>query len=384
MHRQFQNQTQNINKMTYKNKLCEGCIVLHCKKQNYRPAKSNSNSGVRLAACIATAIAAFILTSCSDGNGMKSFRSSDEAISEYHGFLTNIQKDDKVSIQSLANAINEWRTLNDSVTACLARDTAAFSHSYPYEAYREIKDSIRIELCRMAMSKQRSYHDLFFLREQTSPYAHDVELHQAVTAAQPFFASLDSLPIYNKGGRQAVLKRYKLFLQKAVRQGIHNKEELLAFIREEHTHFKAFLQYLPDFADSNIADITKNTEQCCVQILRAADRKFISHKDAMVYLAMRTNLRLLRNAQAAIDDLKSGRVKSEEALHAYLLMMVQPFMAMDDLSVGVLSEKDKADYYKVADALPKEMDNLSKRLRLDKKRMSDMPMLMMKIYITRL
>lgn len=370
--------------MTYKNKLCEGCIVLHCKKQNYRPAKSNSNSGVRLAACIATAIAAFILTSCSDGNGMKSFRSSDEAISEYHGFLTNIQKDDKVSIQSLANAINEWRTLNDSVTACLARDTAAFSHSYPYEAYREIKDSIRIELCRMAMSKQRSYHDLFFLREQTSPYAHDVELHQAVTAAQPFFASLDSLPIYNKGGRQAVLKRYKLFLQKAVRQGIHNKEELLAFIREEHTHFKAFLQYLPDFADSNIADITKNTEQCCVQILRAADRKFISHKDAMVYLAMRTNLRLLRNAQAAIDDLKSGRVKSEEALHAYLLMMVQPFMAMDDLSVGVLSEKDKADYYKVADALPKEMDNLSKRLRLDKKRMSDMPMLMMKIYITRL
>ena len=163
--------------MTYKNKLCEGCIVLHCKKQNSRSAKSNSNGGVRLgyrlppshlsntrtssalrsvcrrlSACIATAIAAFILTSCSDGNGMKSFRSSDEAISEYHGFLTNIQKDDKVSIQSLANAINEWRTLNDSVTACLARDTAAFSHSYPYEAYREIKDSIRIELCRMAIS----------------------------------------------------------------------------------------------------------------------------------------------------------------------------------------------------------------------------------------
>ena len=34
------------------------------------------------------------------------------------------------------------------------------------------------------------------------------ELQQAVKEAQPFFASLDSLPIYNKGGKQAVLKVY--------------------------------------------------------------------------------------------------------------------------------------------------------------------------------
>lgn len=370
--------------MKYENQLCGGYATIDRKKQSGRSVKSNSKDGIRLSVCIATAIAAFMLTACSDGNGMMSFRSSDEAISEYHGFLTNLRKDDKVSVQTLAKTINEWRVLNDSVASCLARDTAKISHPYPFTAYREIKDSIRIELFRMAMSKQRSYHDLFYLKEQTSPYAHDGELRQAVKAAQPFFASLDSLPIYNKGGRQAVLKRYKQFLQTAVRHGIHNKEDLLAFIREEHAHFKAFLQYLPDFADNNITDITRNTEQCCVQILRAADGKSISHKDAIIYLAMRTNLRLLRNAQAAIDDLKSGRVKSEEALHAYLLMMVQPFMAMDDLSVGVLSEKDKADYYKVADALPKEMDNLAKRLRLDKKRMADMPMLMMKIYITRL
>ena len=104
----------------------------------------------------------------------------------------------------------------------------------------------------------------------------------------------------------------------------------------------------------------------------------------MIYLAMRTNLRLLRNAQAAVEDLKSGKVKSEKVLHAYLLMMVQPFMSMDDLSVSVLSEKDKSDYYKLADALPKEMDNLTRQLNMDKKRTADLPMLMMKIYITRL
>jgi adenylosuccinate synthase len=75
----------------------------------------------------------------------------------------------------------------------------------------------------------------------------------------------------------------------------------------------------------------------------------------MIYLSMRTNLRLLRNAQVAIKDLKSGKVKDEHTMHAYLLMMMQPFMTMDDLSVSVLSDKDKANLYKIADALPKEM-----------------------------
>ena len=71
-------------------------------------------------------------------------------------------------------------------------------------------------------------------------------------------------------------------------------------------------------------------------------------------------------------------------MHAYLLMMMQPFMSRDDRSVSVLSDKDKADLYKISDALPKEMDNLAKKMRLDKQRLSDMPMLMMKIYVTRL
>ena len=85
----------------------------------------------------------------------------------------------------------------------------------------------------------------------------------------------------------------------------------------------------------------------------------------MIYLSMRTNHRLLRNAQAAIEDLNSGRVKDEHTMHAYLLMMMQPFMPMDDLSVSVLSDKDKADLYKIADAHPKEMDGQDFKLHLD-------------------
>ena len=366
------------------NQIYKGSFLIHCSRIGKRNKKSNSNGRNRLAICVVTAIAAFMLTACSGKTGMKPFLSSDEAIREYRGFLAALRKDEKASIQTLVKTINEWRVLDDSVSSCMARDTTKMPHSFPYAAYKEIYDSIHLELCRMVISKQRSYRDLLFLKEQTSPHANDEELRQAAKEAQPFFSSLDSIPAYNKGGKQAVLKRYRKFLRTSVKQGIHSKEDLRSFIKEEHRHFKAFLQYLPDFAGDNIGDIKQHTEQCCVQILRAADHDEVSHKDAMIYLSMRTNLRLLRNAQMAIEDLKSGRVKDEQTLHAYLLMMMQPFMSMDDLSVSVLSDKDMADLYKVADSLPKEVDNLAKRLRLDKQRLSDMPMLLMKIYVTRL
>lgn len=368
--------------MKCENQLFGEQFVLRCMKQKLQNTKSNSHGSIRLGVSLATVFAVFMLTACSDGNGTKSFHSSDEAIREYHGFLSTLRQCDKVAIQSLAKTINEWRVLDDSVTSCISRDTVRKAHSYPFAVYRELNDSIHIELCRMAMSKQRTFHDLLYLREQTSSHAGDEKLLQAAKEVQPFFTSLDSLPIYKKGGKKAVLRRYQLFLQKSAKQGIHDKEDLHAFIKEEHLHFKSFLQYLPDFAGDDIGEIRRNTEQCCREILRAADRKELSHKDAMIYLSMRTNLRLLRNAQAAIEDMKSGVVKNEHTMYAYLLMMMQPFMSMDDLSVSVLSNKDKANLYKIADALPKEMDYLAKKLHLDKQRLSDMPMLMMKIYIT--
>ena len=146
--------------MKYETQLFGGQTNLHCMMQMLQNAKLNSHGGIRLAICIATVFAVFMLTACSDGNGTKSFHSSDEAIREYHGFLTNLRQSDKVTIQSLAKTINEWRVLNDSVTSCISRDTVRKAHSYPFAIYHALNDSIHLELCRMATSKQRTFHDL--------------------------------------------------------------------------------------------------------------------------------------------------------------------------------------------------------------------------------
>ena len=115
--------------MKYETQLFGGQTNLHCMKQILHNAKSNSHGCIRLAICIATAFAVVMLTACSDGNGTKSFHSSDEAIREYHGFLTTLRQNGKVSIQTLVKIVNEWRVLDDSVTSCISRDTVRKAHS---------------------------------------------------------------------------------------------------------------------------------------------------------------------------------------------------------------------------------------------------------------
>lgn len=349
-----------------------------------RCGKPNHIGLIKLTTCIAALFATMLLTACSDKTGTLSFQTSDEDVTAYHSHLSELRKEDKVTMQQLVAIVNEWRVLDDSVSSCIKRDTIARPHHYPMAEYRELRDSFHIELNRLVSSKVRNYHDLVFLKEQTNIYIDDTELKQAAKSAQPFFASLDSLPIYNKGGRKAVMKRYRQFLATASNNPIASKEDLLQFIKTEHSHYRAFLQYLPELAGEDVADIRNKTEKCCIQILHAADSKVISHKDAMIYLSMRTNLRLIRNAQVAAADLQSGKVTDEETAQAYLLMLVQPFTTIDALSMAVLSEKDMTDLYKLADGLPKDIDRLAKIAKLDKQRLSDMPTLLMKIYLTRL
>lgn len=353
-------------------------------KDEVSKEKSNSLKLFMPAILFAIVTTASLLVGCSDSTGNRSFSSSDEAVKAYSACLSNIRKEDKVPIERLTTIVSEWQVIDDSVYSCLKRDTVNRPHRYPMKVYRQVKDSIHEEFIRLAASRPRSYHDLLFLKEHTSIYMKDVEIRETASEAQPFFTSLDSLPINCKGGKDGIVERYRIFLNESLKKGIHSREDLLDFIRKEHCHYRAFLQYLPQLADKSLTDITHNTEQCCVQILTAADKGAISHEDAMIFLAIRTNLRLLRSAQTAMSDLKSGKVKSQGTAHAYLWMLIQPFASMDNLSLAVMSDQDKNDLYKVADAMPSAMSHLAKTLRIDKQNLSEMPTLLMKIYLTRL
>ena len=346
--------------------------------------KSNSWKVHLLSTFVATMNVLFLVTGCSEDSGNGKVSSSDEAIEGYSACMSDLRKKDNVSVEELAVLVNQWQVLDDSVRTLLENDTLIRPHSYPMQTYSQIKDSIKSEFIRMAASRPRNYRDLLLLKEQTSVYAKNAEIDAAAETARPFFLSLDSIPINEKGGKNGVVKRYLLFLDNSLKKDINSKEDLLDFISNEYSHYRAFTQYLPELANDNMEDITRKTKQCFAQILSAADQKAISYQDAMIYLTLRTNQRLLHNVQVALSDLKSGRVKSESIVRAYLWLLVQPFHAMDELSFAVLSDADKRFLYQAAGLITTEMNRLAETAGLDKGNLPEIPLLLMKMYFTRL
>lgn len=124
------------------------------------PHMTSSNNDVtsyimprmRLAIGIAAAFAAVMLAACSEGKGRYSFGSSEEALSESRIFLERLRRQDNVSVKALAQSVNEWMEMNDSVKACVLRDTTNQAHMYPVIEYASLLDSINEEFARLAVS----------------------------------------------------------------------------------------------------------------------------------------------------------------------------------------------------------------------------------------
>lgn len=342
--------------------------------------KSYLNSSVLLTKITAASIALFMLASCNDRNGKALSEAKSDFAETYRGYLFKIRKQDNLSFEALTKGLKHWQILKDSVFVCLRRDSLDRFHSDARMKCERLHDSIRTEFSRLALSKPRTYQEVLTLKEQLSPYAEDKELHRAAEEIQPFFASLDSRPIC-RGDKQQILSIYRALLVEIIRSGIHNHDDLTAFIEKEDAVFRAFLIHLHDFDDSNTADITRTTERCCSQIFLAAERKEITYREAMIYLAMRTNRRLLQNVQTCIDDIRHKQIKTPAQAHAYIWMLLQPYASLDGFCMALLSPDDKKQLDRIAAQTPAAFEALSKILQSKGDRLDELPGMLMEIFI---
>ena len=197
---------------------------------------------------------------------------------------------------------------------------------------------------------------------------------------RPFFESLDKRPIH-KGDRKQIISDYRTLLANTLRNGIHGTDDMTEFIGKEDAIFRAFLPYLCSIGDEDISDITRDTEKCCLQILFAAERKEIPHQDALVYLAMRTNRRLILNTGTCINDIHNQKVQTKAQAYAYIWMLMRPYVSMDSVHLSMLSSKDQEQLERFAVQTPAIFETLCRILNSGDNRLDELPGMLMEIYI---
>ena len=161
-----------------------------------------------IAGLSAVSTAVFTLTSCDSTNGKSLVEAQSTPANLYRKYLSEVRGQKELSFEDLTAYIGKWRTLKDSVTAAMHRDTAYRTHSDIREECILLHDSVRSELSRLAMSKPRTYKEVLVLKERFSPYAGDVELCRSAEEIRPFFAELDKRPAC-RGSKEQILSAYR-------------------------------------------------------------------------------------------------------------------------------------------------------------------------------
>lgn len=341
--------------------------------------------GRRTATSFAICIAALSLTSCASDESPYHWKTSTEALNYYREFLEQSRTADNVTMEGITKDIVEWQTLEDSVVAFVSRDTtmAHQSHFYPMDIINELHDSVREEILNRAKAKPRTLRDVFLLKRTANRCTRDKKIVEAAQAALPFFLSLDSVNIYNTD-RATIMRRYRAYLYNVEKHGIGSKEQWLSFMREEDRLFRSFVTHLHELDGISATDITKTTENIYKELFRNSASHGIKQDDLYLYMTMRTNRRLLTNSIQCVADIKANKIKSTDQQQAYLWMIMQPFISINELGMAVLTERQQKDFESLAKDAPAAIRSIVNRAKLDKQEYDNMPDLITKIYISSL
>ena len=293
-----------------------------------------------------------VLLSACNKHDKYQFDTSRSAVETYRGFLSKLKATKTSNTKEFAASLKEWKEVNDTVYKFLVKDSAFVKYHNEANDYYLIHDSIRKEMLRLTETWRYGYGDVFAVKDQTSIYKDDQELTEAVKAATPFFASLDSTGT-SVCDKASILKRYRFFLATTRKNGINSRDDMLRFIRQEDYMFRTFLGHLYEMDGEPLADISRDTEEICRNIFIASREGRIPSKDAVVYMSMRTVRRLLQNSAECVNDINRLEMKGKSQGNAYLWMIIQPFVSIDPFMLATMTpqERNRLDY--ISTQLPK-------------------------------
>jgi hypothetical protein len=322
-------------------------------------------------------IIALLLSSCSQGDDM-SYKSSQEALTSYSRFLSAVKSRNVKSGDDIAALCKQWLTCRDSVVSAINRDIHADNMACMTECFNT-NDSIRQELTHLIDKTTVTFEDYINIREALSDVKILEDERPIISQYARFFDTIDGEKVSGVG-KSTALNNYAELLKKQTAKGFKSKADVLRFIKEEDVAFRTFLSHLSSLGETSLNSIRTGTEDVC-RLIFSVDKDSLSHEDAVVLMTMRSNRRLIQNAEVCLADIKHGKVKSESQSAAYLWMLIQPLVSLDNFSLALMTPQQRNSLEQIAKSLPDVGQMLKAKapdIPLDLK---ELPNLLAKAYI---
>ena len=320
--------------------------------------------------------------SCSDNSKGVVIKDAPSALLAHKEFLSRASLSKETDIRHLVALTKEWFVLSDTLSKHIQPDSVPHK-VYDRLAYCALQDSIASRLELMVDAEVRTFEDVLIVREALSEEPMDSVLKDVHADARKFFDSLEMAQVPEQTAEESV-SSYTTLLKSHLKKGIKSKADMQRFIRSEDLAFRGFLVHLHELGNTSLKNITNSTEMICELIFKSANNGQMSAEIPLIYMLMRTNRRIVQNAMTCLADIKAGRVtgKDEQAV-VYLWMMMKPFFPMDELSLTLMSSKQKEDMRALAHELPSVSAKLNKGMGWSPLPIEEMPNEIIKEYVSR-
>lgn len=291
------------------------------------------------------------------------FSNPTEAVEGCHKILTEMQSKRDVNNEELTNLTAKWLETQDSAYSVFGRDTTITLKNPTALAYFIVSDSIRQEITRLAFSQTRTLKDVMFLKLNTAKGRKRIMESETYKEAVKFYEKLDKQSPYPT--MKTALTAYYRLLSSV--KPFKQEHELITFITEEDKCFRSLMQQLSKVPDNDMQKLTTATTDIFDKLYASIGQKEDDVNDrAMLYLTMRFNRRIIQNAMACRNDIKSNQRLSREQRANYKWMLIQPFMAIDDYSTAVLTDNQREELLGFTEDLPSLLGRLDVQKQSDK------------------
>ena len=338
----------------------------------------------QIAALLPMFLLGMLVSACNGSDSeAKSFSDANAALEDYEAFLRSVSKQKTLSNSELVSSVLEWKALDDSVTAAMFRDSVHTNRAVVDSTYFSLRDSITDKLTSLVDSRKRSFQDYLDFSLAVNRPRLDSLSNQLMMSAHRFYASMDSVPVFNMDN-VSTIHRYEDILEDATRRGIHTKRDLFLFLRNEDRAFRSFLVHLPTLGGIPLAKVRDSSSALMKEMVELCqgDNPAFTTSEVVILLTMRNNRRLLQNALQCVNDINNRKVKGGDQAAAYLWMLLQPWISFDGFALSLMSEAQIGTLKILATETPKCVVKLGKpQFPIDT---DELPSLLIKTTITNL
>lgn len=338
----------------------------------------NATNQMRLIILLSAFILLFSACHHSDRHG---YQTTEEALSDYSLFLKEIRNRKCATTDELVAVSQQWYSIGDSVMNCIARDSAAGKFSHAETQLNILTDSIRLNMGRLVDSRPRSFKDYLQVIAGLSNVEVDTTSRRLINIVHRFYQRTDSIPIPSVSRIMAV-KGYEKMLGDALSEGFETKQDVFHFLQNEDAVFRQFLCHLHALGEISLDSIKTKSIRTSSRILGlvASEHPVFTKSEVVILLTMRSNRRIIQNADKCLEDVRTIHIADNNQATAYLWMLLQPWVTLDEFSYALLSRKQIESLGKIAEETPFVVNKLKgARFPIE---VSEMPSILIKAFIT--